>query len=354
MHPISMLRSSAPRSCIWSASTGMALNRRTSILSFSTQTDSPTSKINSIQERFLVIPHKDLHPDLKLPAVHIKFQSIGRLGGALFYPLISVLGLPFMVFYTPVCVGTHHTSIRFAYRAALETFKAGDIVVNSDLNHEISSKLASKDLSRFHINYKGDLILHMHNSEFFSLSKFKGISLVEDQQDNLLLCKVNAIRDKIFPKLKSQISYFHLEEDIQKQAEKILTARQLRFRACMGTVLAASTLGASLNLLRNISMAIVPVYSFMGLITQGDSLSSFRVAKHTNDLWNLICQKNEFIDIIKPKYREFYQECDFNKDIYINISTFGNIQYSDQNSLSFRQNYLLKYTPSSSKGPKVD
>lgn len=343
MCSISMLRSPTTRSCMWSASKGMVLNHRTSLMSFSTRADSSTSKTQSINQRFLVIPHKDLHPDLKLPAKHIKFQNMGKLGGALFYPSISALGLPFMLFYTPVCVGTHHTSIRFAYRAALETFKAGDIVVDSDLNHEIISKLASKDISRFHINYKGDLILHIHNPEPFSLSKFKGISVVEDPQNNLLLSKVNAIRDKIFPKSESQISYFHLEEDIQKQVEKILTARQLRFRACMGTALAASALGVGYDLFRNLSISL-PLWCSMGLIIQSGNLSSFRVAKHTNDLWNLIRQKIEFIDIIKPKYMEHYQQCDFNKDMYISISTFGNISYYDQKSLSFRQNYLLKYT----------
>lgn len=338
-----MLCSPATRSCVLSASRRMVPNHCTSLMRFSTQADSSTSKTESINQRFLVIPHKDLHPDLKLPARHIKFQNVGRLGGALFYPSISALGLPFMLFYTPVCVGIHHTSIRFAYRAALETFKAGDIVFNSDLNHEIRSKLASKNISRFHFNYKGDLILHIHNPEPFSLSKFKGISVVKDSQNNLLLSKVNAIRDKIFPKSKSQISYFHLEEDIQKQVEKILTARQLRFRACMGTTLAASALGVGYDLFRNISITL-PLWCSLGLIIQSDNFSSFRVAKHTNDLWNLIRQKNEFIDIIKPKYREYYQQCDFNKDMYINISTFGNISYYDQNSLSFRQNCLLKYT----------
>lgn len=309
---------------------------------YSSKADSSISKkTKSIQKRFLIVPHKDLHPDLKSTAAHIKFQKIARIGGALLYPSLSLFGLPFFIFFTPVCVGTHHVSIKYAYRAALEIFKSGDIVVNADLNHEIRSKMIARSLSRFHFNYKGDLVLHMDNSAPLSFSRFKGIRIHEDTKNNSLSCKLNTIKDKIFPQSKFQISYFHLEEDVQKQVKQVLTARQLRFRACMGTVLATSTLGSSFDLLQNMSVGLTS-YVFLGLIMQSVNSKSFRVSKHTNDVWKSIHQKKEFIDIIKPEYRKLYQRSDFNKDIYLTISLFGNIQYHDQNPASFRKSYLLK------------
>ena len=307
---------------------------------FRIQTDSVASKIDKIQQ-FIIIPHKDLHPDLKSPAEHVKYQNWARIGGAFLYPLISMFGFPSMILWTPFCVGTHHTSLRFAYKAALESFKLGDIVMDPHLNQELREKMAAKKLSRFHINYRGDLVVHLEAPATFSLSKFKGISFQETTQNNSFMHRINTIRNQVFSKGTSEISYFHLEEDIQKQVGRTLIARQLRFRACMGTVLVSSILGASHDILTKASV-LLPIYISTALVIQGDNLPNFKVEERTDDLMNLIFQKNAFTDLIKPKYRALYQKNDFNEKSYIYLSTIGNIRFSDKIPFSFRKLYKNK------------
>jgi hypothetical protein len=316
------------------------------------------------KDQFKVISRDALHPDLQSPAMHIMGQNLGRSLGSIIYPLLSLsYDHRHMYLFTPFCVGTHHASIRFAYKAALETLKSGDIAGNPELNDEIKLKLADKSFSRFHFNWKGDLVLHMKKHNSFSLSNFKGITLLEEKEKNPLLCKVYKAMNRTFPNIKPQVSYFHLEQDVQEQMDKVLHARQLRFRACMVTFIVASSLGSITKLDRMIdymdtleliqylfsstliggsSLALIP-FCLIGLMIHENSASSFRVEKHANDLWNLIYQKNEFLDIVKPKYRKLYQPNDFNKDLHLHVSTFGNIKYSpEEDEFTFREQHLLK------------
>jgi hypothetical protein len=46
----------------------------------------------------------------------------------------------------------------------------------------------------------------------------------------------------------------------------------------------------------------------------------------------------------------FDKQYDFSKDMYATISTFGNIQFDDQNSFSIRQSCLIKYTKHNDNG----
>lgn len=297
----------------------------------------------SSKEQFKIILHENLHPDLKAPAEHIRNQNIARIAGCIIYPAMSLrAGLSFMWMYTPFCVGTHHTSIRYAYKAALETLKSGDIADDSSLNNEIKSMLSEKSFSRFHINYKGDLVLHAKDNQSFSLSRLKGITLLE-QESNSLLRKASKVMNSVLPKMQPQVSYFHLEKDVQEQMDKVLHARQLRFRACMATVIVASTFGTfaiSRHKGRNLSSGVINCI-FVGLLIHTISSPSFRVKKHTQDLWNLIHQKNEVLDIVKPNYRDEYKPTDFNKDLHLYVSTFGNINYSDQRVFTLRNQHSL-------------
>jgi hypothetical protein len=333
-----------------------------------------TSKTKTIAEnQFLIFSFKDLHQDLKLPAEQIKVQNVLRLAGALVYPLFSICGLPFFLLWTPICVGTHHAFSRFAYWAALDAFKAGDILVDPDLNHEIKLKMASRKVYRFHINYNGDLVIHMNQPMFFSLSKFKGIDVLKEPESNLITNKINAVKTKLFPNANSQISYFHLEDDIQKQVQSVMIARQLRFRVSMGSALAGSlivasywvncdllkdlvitfhVLGSSYEcapyaFLQKIAIATIPLFLVSMLSNHNIKLfdkhkDDFSLTKYTDNLWDSIHKKNEFRDIIKPKFRDFYQQSDFKTIEYLSISTFGNIQYYDRNSFSFRKKAQYK------------
>lgn len=294
----------------------------------------------SSKDQFRIIPHDTLHPDLKAPAEHIKSQNIGRLAGCIIYPALSLRpGLSFMWVYTPFCVGTHHTSIRYAYKAALETVKSGDIADNSSLNDEIKSLLAEKSFSRFHINYKGDLVLHTKTNQSLSFSNLKGITLKE-KESNPLLCK---IQKAIHSKRPNSISYFHLEQDAQEQMDKVMHARQLRFRACMATVIVSTTLGTmamSHHKGKAHPLGIIQCI-FIGALTYTFSKPSFRVEKHTDDLWKLIQQKNDVLDIIKLKHKGLYQPTDFNKDLHLHVSTFGNINYSYKKVFTLRNQHSL-------------
>lgn len=40
--------------------------------------------------------------------IGIRFQRIGSLGGLVLYPTLSLLGVPQMIYYTPICVFTHY------------------------------------------------------------------------------------------------------------------------------------------------------------------------------------------------------------------------------------------------------
>lgn len=306
---------------------------------------STDQKTGRQRERFLMIPNADLHPDLKLPAYHIKFQNFARIGGTLLYPLASICGLSFAYLWAPVCVGTHHASMRFAYQAALEILKSGDITHNPESNHEIKATLNTGKITRFHFNWKGDLWLHLDAPNTFCLARFKGIAFSEKPTENPLSHKINSLIGQIFPHSGSQFSYFHLEEDVQCQVDIILRARQLRFRTCMGTVLVASILGKCRDILDNDLPAMLfdlpsfGIYIAMGISINAQSFANCRVSKHTQELWYIIRQKGDLINLIKPQYRGYYAKGDFRRDGYLCLSTFGNIRYSFQKPVSLRQTH---------------
>lgn len=283
---------------------------------------------------FRVIRHQYLHPDLQAPALHIAGQNTARALGAIGYPALSFFKpLSSIWIYTPFCVGIHHTSIQFAYKAALETLQSGDIAADPNLNDEIKSQLAEKNFSRFHVNYRGDLVLHRKERRF---SQWKGIALQEKERSPLLK-KMSGI----LPSIQPQITYFHLEEDVQKQMDKVLYARQLRFRACMATVLVASTFGhiaIKYNLGRTHPLIKIHHIS-IGMAVHYFSSSIFRVGKHTHDLWVLIDQKR-LDGIIKPKHQEKYPLSNL-QELHMHVTTFGNIRYSAHDKFTFRDKHTF-------------
>lgn len=317
----------------------ITLNQKISLKCYSTTSQKFISKMHNVQQHFFVIPHQHLHPDLQSIANRIKYENMARIGGSIFYPCLSILGMPSIIFWTPVCVGAHHTTIRYCYKVALESLNAGDISNDSDLNQVIMDKIITKKIARFHINYKGDIVLHKNSKKLFCISKFKGVNLLKKEKIFSPLEKINAIKHRIFPHLQSEVSFFHLEEDVQRQVKKILKARQLRFRACMGTIITATCLGTISDVLRN-AISYLPLYISLGGGMQGVNFSDFKVSQHTNDLWNLIHQKKSWKEIIKLKYQNNYLYTDFKEPMYFYLSMTGNLKYSKQSYFSFRKKHL--------------
>jgi hypothetical protein len=73
------------------------------------------------------------------------------------------------------------------------------------------------------------------------------------------------------------------------------------------------------------------VGAVVGLSMAGNS----NVPGHTDKLWELISQKEKLINVVKPKYRHLYQD-DLTK-VHLEVSTFGNIQFSKEKGFSFRK-----------------
>lgn len=285
------------------------------------------------------VAYNELHPDLKKVAQTVRAQSLARLGGAILYPTAGLLAESCIAFYMPLCVGTHHAAIRFAYQAGLEILRSGDIMIHSKLNSELEKKMAAKEISRFHINYKGDLVLHAKTDKVFSLNSFKGISLQEKTTRNFIAHK--KIFDQIAPNPEFEISYFHIEEAIRSQLDKVLKARQLRFRTCMGMALTSGMIGESCGIaLGHFLSKDIGHGSYLGgtlgLSTGFCILLDINVSGQTDKLWKTISKKNELMDIIGPKYKDLYRKNDFSA-VSLSLSTLGNIQFSKGPHFSFRK-----------------
>lgn len=300
------------------------------------QSDPSIPKTTHVLQKFIQIPYEKLHGDMKTPAQNFYYQNLGRAGGAFLYPLLELFGCPGIIFYAPVCVGTHWMATRYAYQAARATLQSGDITTSSEVDCKVKKLIDDKMISGFHFNYRGDLVLHVGKPSTVSLMRFKGISLEEKEENYPLFCNINAIRDRLLPASKSQISYYQLEPDAQKQVNQILTARRLRFRACLATGCATGFLG---NMFMPIKDFIsFPLYFGGGSTTIGLISPMFKVAKHTNDLWSLIQKKDALIEIIQPKQRHLYQHIDF-KNMYLTVSTFGNLSFSKEKPYSLRNSH---------------
>ncbi len=307
----------------------------------------------------ITIPNEKLHPTIKKIANVVRVENIGRLAGAVLYPSLSLLsasgggGLSYFFLFTPVCVGLHHLAIKDAYQTGRTLIRDGCVTESDDyLNEHIKAEIEKKDSnSRYYINFEGDLIFTTNEAKKttkFSLEHFKGISLSVQNPHSIINAKVLPHRDS-----SNSISYFHLNSEIQNQVEKILEARRRRFRYPLMLSIAGSFLGGTFELSNEIFDkwshfsgsrvgCITATGAAIGLCTNVNG-----VQRETDKLWNMLDALGGIKKVISSQFTNQYSN--LNEDLYLKVSTFGNIDFSTEKTFSLRNTHLLKNTVKASE-----
>ncbi len=286
------------------------------------------------------ILNDELHPELKCVGDRIGGQIATRFLGALLYPAVGFTGqFPWLMAWGPVCVGTHHIAIHSFYPAARALLQSGEVVKDQIQNKEVVQLINDKKINRFHFTYNGNLILHLDTFSRLSFEHLKGaplqveMSIYEHKLNAFMIHSNEANKSK-----NNKISYFHLNDEVQNQVNKILRARKFRFRAIMGTVMFTSVAG-TLTALKQEMMPFFPVFISAGLFQLGN-VSFFGVGRHSGDLAEMVRKMNKFTDIIHPKYKHLYPES-FELGNCFYVTLLGNIEIT-RPDIPARDRYILK------------
>ena len=122
--------------------------------------------------------------------------------------------------------------------------------------------------------------------------------------------------------------------------DKVLVARQLRFRAYMLSGLATSIFGTRSNLLGSISDS-PPLCFLSGLMLASFLQQSLELGVQMDDLWKLMSEKKASKTIIHPKYAYLYPNFNDDSEKYICVNIFGNIEFRNDKSFLLRSGHLL-------------
>lgn len=275
--------------------------------------------------RFIVVSQDRFHPELKSIAGRIDMQKNAGWIAIIGYPSMGYIQSPILGLWAPICVTVHHAITRSCYKSARVQVQSGKIVINNEDNSKFVQLFTSKRITRFHFNFFGDLVFHLDHP---LLSRFKGISLIDKPQKDSLSFRIRDMIPKSFSPFQPHISYTHLEEDVRRQVDHIISARQWRFRV--------ATSSAASIALSSFSPNFWPLMTLSYFALQNEKYGAFSVAKQTNALWNLIYSKGSLKDIIKPEYQKEYPPAIFDKNLRLYVSTLGNICFAHHYALTLR------------------
>lgn len=248
----------------------------------------------------------------------VKAQRTARIGGAILYPTLGVLGQIDMLAYTPVCVGTHHMAITLAMGAAHDVIVRGDIFEDKEVNRHFTQWMRDNHITTFSFNHQKDLM-------FYSKEHFSSLSLSVKVDQKHLKYSVNQTDHAFNPrfKVRNSINYFHLAADIREQIAYLLKARSRRFRSPLLSGCAGYLFGSLPFFSEHYSMSGSILGVFTSLCTNQHSVGS-----DTEKLLSLLKTKKTFTEIISPEYQSQYAGLineNQGKDIRVAINIFGDL-----------------------------
>lgn len=299
--------------------------RGSRFISTHTKTRGFIKRLVAEKQAEVVIPKRLVNTQLQLICKTVYTQRLGRLGGTILYPSMSLASmvsgsLPNTIgwlAYTPFCVGLHHMAINRASIAARDLIQRKKVFNGDWANKELEKWM--NDMGIDHLSFDDDGNIVLSKQLQFTPGKVQvWLDQSRLEESNNTFSPWKFFKDET--KQDNVINFYHLDEKIQKQVSFLMKERSKRFRAPV-------LLGASGFTLACLSKVNHPIFGLFIGAYLGQRTNHNQVSEDSDRLFSLIEKMHGVQEIIALEYQHLYQHLSGKDDnITVCVNTFGDIE----------------------------